>query len=138
MTDPKSVVVYRGTESFSAIYIDGILEDAGDDSLVQETLEHVLGIRTVRSDDFLQGGQSREDVASSLAEIEEYQELKRRGEAEPQLLERYADELEEESAILEGRARILREEAEKSREAGAPTEEALRLMEQLKGSLSAC
>lgn len=138
MEESKNLVIYSGDDDWSALYVDGSLEEVGDHYMVIDAALGILGVERVASNDFLRGGDSREDVASSLDEIEEYRELKARGEAEPQLLEAYAEDLYEESAILQRRASILREAAEKSRLAGEPTAEARKLMEDLKGSLRAC
>ena len=130
------LVIYLSTGSWAALYADGYLEHRGDrESLEREALR-MLGVRTVVSDDFLQGSDSPEEMARTLDEIEEYRLLRESGEAEPQLLERYAEELEEEAGILAERARLIWEEARLSRAQGSPTAEAQRLMRELQGSLS--
>jgi len=134
-TEPE-LVIYQSTGSWAALYADGSLEHTGDRQSIERSALRRLGIRTVVSDDFLLGSDDPGDIAKSLVEIREYQILRESGEAEPQFLERYAERLEEEAAIIAERARLVWEEARLSRAQGTPTEEAQRLMRVLKGSLS--
>lgn len=72
MTDPTEIVVYEGSDDWSALYVRGELLEVGDHYWVQEKLLQVLGIETIQSDDFLRGGNERSDVAQTLDELEEY------------------------------------------------------------------
>jgi len=134
-TEPE-LVIYQSTGSWAALYAYGSLERMGDRQSIERAALQRFGVRTVVSDDFLLGSDDAGDMAKSLAEIREYRLLRESGEAEPLLLERYAEELEEEAAIIAERARLVWEEARLSRAQGAPTAEAQRLMRTLKGSLS--
>ena len=70
MIDPKEIVVYESSEDWSALYHRGELVEVGDHYLVNDKLLQMLGVQTIQSDDFLRGGNSREDVAPDLGAIE--------------------------------------------------------------------
>lgn len=72
MTDPKEIVVYESSEDWSALYYRGKLVEVGDHYWVNEKLLQMLGIQTIQSDDFLRGGNSREDVAPDLVAIDDW------------------------------------------------------------------
>ena len=72
MIDPKEIVVYEGSEDWSALYHRGKLVEVGDHYWVNEKLLQILGVQTIQSDDFLRGGNSREDVAPDLGAIEDW------------------------------------------------------------------
>jgi len=129
------LVIYQSTGDWAALYVDGYLESVDDRQTLEQSALSILGVRTVSSDDFLQGGNSREDVAYSLSEIEEYRQLRESREAEPQILEREADGFEEQSRIFEERAALLRQAAAQSRAAGKLSSEALKLVGDLRKSL---
>jgi len=100
----EDIALYRGGEDWSALYVKGKLEEVGDHYWVEDKLHEVLGITVLSSDDFMRGGDQREDVAQTLDDIEAYRE--RREEAEAQ-----ADDLLLQAAQLEQRAREIRKQA---------------------------
>lgn len=70
--NPKEIVVYESSEDWSALYYRGKLVEVGDHYWVNEKLLQMLGIQTIQSDDFLRGGNGREDVAPDLVAIEDW------------------------------------------------------------------
>lgn len=65
-------VVYQGGDDWSALYRDGELVIAGDHYLIDERIRQFLGVQTIESDEFLRGGNSREDVAPDLIAIDDW------------------------------------------------------------------
>jgi polysaccharide deacetylase 2 family uncharacterized protein YibQ len=63
---------YSGSSEWSALYVDGKLDRVGDHYTVDERISDLTGVTVVSSDDFLRGGNSREDVAQTLEDIETY------------------------------------------------------------------
>ncbi len=107
VVDPRDIALFRGEEDWSALYVGGKLEEVGDHYWVQEKLLELIGIDEIVSDDFLLGGNAREDVARTVHEIHEYrraQDALAADEAAKAALLAEADE-------LEARARSLREAA---------------------------
>jgi len=77
----EDIVLYRGEEDWSALYVKGKLEEVGDHYWVEEKLRQLLGIEEISSDDFLRGGSQREEVAQTLEEIEVYRSARATEEA---------------------------------------------------------
>lgn len=73
MSNDDRYVLYRG-DDWSALYKNGklIRDTVGDSYHADEKIREILGVVTIDNDDFFLGGNRREDVASSLDEIEEY------------------------------------------------------------------
>lgn len=102
----EDIVLYRGEEEWSALYVRGKLAEVGDHYWVEEKLHQLLGIDEINSDDFLRGGNSREDVAQTLEEIEAYRIRREETSAEAE-----AEGLLQQAAELIRRAREVREQA---------------------------
>lgn len=96
------LVRYSGSEDWSALYIDGQLDTVADHYLVDERISELLGVETVSSDDFMRGGNYREDVAKTLDEIEDYtnSEIEKENKVTELLAKKSA--LEEEIKQLKG------------------------------------
>lgn len=69
MTD---LLIMRGSNEWSALYIDGKLEHIGDHYVVEELAMEKAGVVIECSDDFLFGGDTRDDAAKTLTEVEVY------------------------------------------------------------------
>jgi len=100
MADKKDIIVYRGSEDWSALYLDGKLIQLGDHYLVQEKIEEIFGIEVYDSDDFLRGGNSREYAAQTLEEVNEYRSKRSQIELDAFLLESQARTLEAQARKL--------------------------------------
>lgn len=76
------LVRYTGDGDWSALFVDGLLDRVGDHYLIEERIEELVNVTVRDSNDFLLGGNSREDVAQTLAEAEEFgnrrEDLRRR------------------------------------------------------------
>lgn len=72
MSNYAKYVRYSGSDDWSALYIDGKLDRVGDHYLIDERISQLLGVEDISSDDFLRGGNQREDVAESLLDIEQF------------------------------------------------------------------
>ena len=68
----RKYVRYSGSSDWSALYVDGKLDKVGDHYYVDERIAELLGVETVDSDDFMMGGNYREDAAQTLEELEAY------------------------------------------------------------------
>jgi len=77
----EDIVLYGGGSEWSALYVKGKLEEVGDHYWVEEKLHQILGIEEISSDDFLRGGNQREDVAQTLEEIQDYRSARDAEEA---------------------------------------------------------
>lgn len=74
--NPPSIVRYDD-EEWSALYIDGELARVGDSYLIDEYLEAMLSVKNINSNDYFLGREGRyENVAQTLAEIDEYLQAK--------------------------------------------------------------
>ncbi len=81
----KDYTLYEGSEDWSALYEDGELIEVGDHYWVQEKLLQLLGIEVIQSDDFIRGGDQREDVAQNLTAIAEWRRAKSVAEAQARM-----------------------------------------------------
>lgn len=68
----SELVILRGSQQWSALYVDGKLVRVGDHYGVDEEAMERAGIKCESTDDFMRGGRTRADVASTLSEVEEY------------------------------------------------------------------
>ena len=100
MADKRDIIVYRGSDDWSALYLDGKLIQLGDHYLVQEKIEEIFGIEVYDSDDFLRGGNSREHAAQTLEEVNEYRSKRSQIELDALLLEAQARSLEAQARKL--------------------------------------
>jgi hypothetical protein len=66
------LLLARGSGEWSALYKDGKLERVGDHYVVDEYLYELFDVEVEQTDDFMRGGEHREDVAKSLGELQEY------------------------------------------------------------------
>lgn len=101
----SDIRVYRGSGEWSALYVNGALERVGDHYTIDERVYEMLDVHVEQSDDFMQGGDYREDVAKTLDELEHYTAV-REG------LQARASELREQAAALQRQASELIAEAE--------------------------
>lgn len=97
MSETKKVVIYDGSDEWSAVYLDGELQRVGDSYLADEWVREHFGVETIQSDDFLRGGDKRDDVAPTLAALKEWTD-------DRDARKRWADELREQAADLVARA----------------------------------
>ena len=74
-------------EEWSALYIDGTLDVVGDSYLVDERIAELLGVEDQSSDAFLRGGNTREDVAQTLDELNAWVAAEEVNEANTELAE---------------------------------------------------
>lgn len=98
--DPTDIVVYQGSGEWSALYVKGRLVEVGDHYLAEEKIHQLLGIEVRQSDAFMCGGDYREDVASTIEEIQAYSDERQRLDDQAAYLERQAQELEARAAAL--------------------------------------
>ncbi len=98
----RKLVRYTGDDDWSALYVDGKLEVAGDHYNIEDAISDIVGVEEIHSEDFLQGGNSYDDVAKSLDEIHAYQEKRRKieDEAERAAALKRLEELRAEEASL--------------------------------------
>lgn len=94
MAEAKNIKLYEGSEDWAALYVEGKLVEIGDRYVVQETLLDLLGVESFSSDDFLRGGDSREDAAQTLEEIDTYRNLRAQVELDAHLLDVQARKFE--------------------------------------------
>lgn len=66
------IVRYEGSQEWSALYVDGVLDRVGDHYLIEERIQKLLGVEVIPSDDFMLGGNKRSSVAQTLIEAQEY------------------------------------------------------------------
>lgn len=99
----SEIVVYEGSEDWSALYIAGKLDMVADHYLVDERLREHFGVTTIQSDDFLQGGSQRGDVAKTLAEAEAYGSSSAKDHSQAEELEAQAAALLKQAAELRGK-----------------------------------
>ena len=95
------IVRYSGSDDWSALYIDGKLDRVGDHYMIDERISEIVGVETIYSDDFLRGGDSRDDVAETTEQITEYGDLKAERENRASELRMQARRLLEEAERLE-------------------------------------
>jgi hypothetical protein len=87
------LVRYTGDADWSALYVDGKLDRVGDHYLIDERIAELVNVENYNSNYFLLGGESREGVAATTAEIDQYASAKKELEREAAELRRRADEL---------------------------------------------
>lgn len=67
------VVVYEGSQEWSAVYVDGVLDRVGDHYLADERIRELFEVETIQSDDFMLGREGgREIVAKTLDDLNAY------------------------------------------------------------------
>jgi len=93
-------VIYQGSGEWSALYVDGKLDRVGDHYLADERLRELVGAETVQSDDFMRGGDYRDDAAPTLDDLNAYA-IDRAEKAE------HAEQLREQAAELLAQAEKL-------------------------------
>lgn len=101
--DPKDLVIYQGSGEWSALYNGGELVIVGDHYLIEEKVQELLGIEVRQSDDFMRGGNHREDVAPTLPDLYAYGNERRKLNDEAATLEERAEELKVKAAELRAR-----------------------------------
>lgn len=84
---------YRGDADYSALYVDGVLDTFDTHSVVDARITELVNVDTYHSNAFLLGGDTKEDVANTTAEIDQYVSAKAELEREAADLRRRADEL---------------------------------------------
>lgn len=87
------LVRYDGDANYSALYVDGVLDTFDTHEAVDERVAVLVNVDTYDSNYFLLGGTTKEDVAGTLAEIDQYASAKAELEREAADLRRRADEL---------------------------------------------
>lgn len=85
--------IHHSGEEWSALYVDGRLEEVGDTYVVEERAFELLGVKEVQDDAFMRGQKSREGVAPTIDEVEAYR-------AEREASKARAAELREQAAAL--------------------------------------
>ena len=103
--DGMKLVRYRD-EEWSALYINGELDTVGDSYLSDDRISELLDITEISDNAFLQGGDSYEDVAKTLEEVEAYSLKQNEAEeilAEAEVLQLKAEELLRQAAELRKR-----------------------------------
>lgn len=70
----KDEFVYYSGESWGALYQNGELVRYGDHYYLGEYFLSYLGVEEIMSEDFLRGGNTKEDVAKTLEEIDEWRQ----------------------------------------------------------------
>lgn len=99
-----SLIRYTGPNDWSALYVDGELEIVGDHTQVDERIFEICNVEVRISDDFLMGGNSRNDVAQNMEELETYQYRQRDRTI------KLANDLREKAADLLSQAKALEDE----------------------------
>lgn len=101
--DGSRLTLMVGEHQWSALYVDGKLDRVGDHDVVNERIREVLGIDVDYSNDFMRGGEYREDVAKSLNEVSDYRAAREEREQKANLLRAQAAELiAQADEIMEG------------------------------------
>lgn len=68
----KKVTIYEGPGEWSAVYLGDALQRVGDHYLADEWVRVHFGVETIQSDDFMRGGDTRDDVAPTLTDLHAY------------------------------------------------------------------
>lgn len=97
------VVVFQGSQEWSAVYLDGELQKIGDHYTIDEWLRAHFNVITVQADDFLRGQDTAEGSAQTLSEAIEYAKLREERLAEAKSLRNEAARLLASAEILETR-----------------------------------
>jgi hypothetical protein len=82
-------IVRYNAEEWSALYIDGKLDRVSDAYLVDERVGEILGVKVISGDegeDFLRGGNTREDVAQTLTDISDWKSAQEAESGKAELL----------------------------------------------------
>lgn len=82
-------IVRYNAEEWSALYVDGKLDRVGDAYLVDERVGEILGVQVISGDegeDFLRGGNTREDVAQTLTDISDWKSAQEAEASKAELL----------------------------------------------------
>jgi hypothetical protein len=87
------LVRYNSDADYSALYVDGVLDTYGTTQVVDERIAALVDVETYHSNYFLLGGSTKDDVAKTTAEIDQYATDKAEVEREAADLRRRADEL---------------------------------------------
>lgn len=74
------VVVYQGSDEWSALYVGGTLDMVGSHYLIDERIRSLFDIETISSNDFMRGGNQRKDVARTLDELRMYTQQREHNE----------------------------------------------------------
>lgn len=90
-------------DEWAALYVDGKLEPetVGDSYVAEQRVFELLGVRRVYDNAFMRGGNTRSDVAQTLAEVETYREAREEHKRRAAELRAQAARLEQEAAALE-------------------------------------
>lgn len=97
----SELVRYSGSNEWSALYVDGELDRVGDHYLIDERIADIAGVHNHYSNDFMRGGQSREDVAKTLVEINQYSNKAYANHDKAMELRAQADKLTAEALALD-------------------------------------
>lgn len=92
--------VYIGDGEWSALYVNSQLDTVGDHYLSDERIRSIAGVVEVFSEDFMRGQNTREGVAKTVDEVEEYRTAREDRERRAEELEQQARELERQAAEL--------------------------------------
>lgn len=95
------LLVCDGTDEWSALYVDGHLERVGDHYLIDERIRELAGVVTLQTNDFLRGGNHREDVADTVSQIQVYRTQRQDRETQAADLRLQAKQLMERAGKLE-------------------------------------
>lgn len=76
--DGRKMELHSDGGEWSALYVDGKLEEVGDTYYVTERTLALLGVREVSDSGFMRGQTRREGVAKTLDEVEEYAEQRKK------------------------------------------------------------
>lgn len=87
-------------EEWAACYVDGRLAVVGDSYLAEEKAFELLGVKQVSDDSFMRGQRSRDGVAQTLQEVEEYRTRRTERERQASALEVEASRLLREADAL--------------------------------------
>lgn len=93
-------------EEWAALYVDGQLITVGDAYNTEEQALNLLGVKTIQDEAFMCGGNSRENVAKTLEEVEDFKNKREE-------LKQKAETLRKQAALLEEEAKRLLAESEK-------------------------
>lgn len=65
---------YRGSGEWSALYVNGNLDQVGDHYVIDERISEIAGVTVIHSDAFIRGGDQRENVAPDLDTVNNWEE----------------------------------------------------------------
>ena len=90
-------------EEWAALYRDGQLVRVGDTYRTDEEAFKLLGVEIVQDDAFMRGQNSRDGVAQTLDQVDEYRWARENKQAEAERLRKEAEEMIRRAAELDGR-----------------------------------